>query len=227
MKKTLYFLFLILFLVSCKDNPGEPKDTPPEVPQTNTLEVPSNAPLPVTAYATNMNSLLTMGSTWLTTSATVTADFENGAWVWKVDKGGVHAELYATPGLTGVVWELYLDGTAVGTPLSFDDWMAVSGTTSIDGLEGNLLFYNVNSTDVLAKVDWETDTQESQTTTVNATINSVVHTYVYVSNPDTSGSLTAYNNGYKSFEASWGADGSGAYTVYNPQDGTVIDAGSW
>ena len=231
LKHVVVISLLALIFSSCSSNsPNSPEDQnkPPAIPSTSNLKVtvPQNAPAELQLGAQTANALLTFGlNTWLNSIANTQPSGGNGNWQWTVTAQGITVTLKAVEGSDGSVsWTLTLNGTDPQTGDTYNNWVAMTGTTSADGKSGSFTIYEENSTTVAVTATWSTNEAGTTTVTIETPDGD---SWAITSNADGSGTMVIKENGKKTYEASWNSASAGTWTSYNPETGEQTGSGSW
>lgn len=221
-----------LLLSSCKNNgssslnPLEQGQNAPKLPTADrfTLKVPANAPTEVQLIGQTVNAMVSIGFAYLNAAATQEPTGSNGTWEWKATSQGLTVTIKATydEAEKVVSWSVTIDGTDQQSGQTFNNWVAMNGTSDMEGASGHIYIYSPNSTTVASEVTWTTNNDELQ-----FTITSEGTTWQAVVKSDGSGSITTMTNGKKTFEASWDASGAGTWASYDPTTGEQTGSGSW
>lgn len=100
----------------------------------------------------------------------------------------------------------------------------LEGKESITEIKnGELSFKGFNESDAELNYEWI----ESDTGVLVFKIYSFYNTIEITKNPDNSGSLNIYSQGFKNADYTWNASGtSGTYATYDAQ-GNLVDSGNW
>lgn len=206
------------------NNPNGSNNTPPTIPNLTaiTISVPSNAPANIKGMILAANSITGLGYVYINAVAGNQPIFDNGTWTWILN-GSLTITLIASENSDGSVsWELILDGTETTSNTVLSNWTAMTGNSSQDGMSGNWVIYNLNSTQAAGNATWQTDSQGN--VTVKLTTDALVVNAK--GNSDGSGEIVIFQNSIKIYEASWTADG-GSWVAYDPSTGEKTDEGVW
>ncbi len=222
-------VLLVLVLAACSgNNPSSPEnDNVPELPDLNKLRinVPQGAPPQVQGIALAVNSFISMGYGWLGPAYGKSPTGSDGTYEWKVTDRTLTITVRAVVQSDGSAkWTVTLNGTDPTTGETFNNWVAVSGSTDAKSKTGQFTIYEPNTTNVAAQINWTEDDKGNLNITMST---SEGQTWRVTSKADGSGSLVVEENGKKTFEASWTSDGSGTWASYNPDTGEQIGSGSW
>ncbi|MGE5400611.1 MAG: hypothetical protein ACM3S2_09420 [Ignavibacteriales bacterium] len=225
---------LLIFAAGCskKDsNPSSPADTgtqtPPPVPNVIFNGPVSSSQNPmlmlVNGYVKSMNLFLNYSSLF----ANVQATYDNGIWSRKFLNGTLTMTLNATPQQDGsFLWKLTVSGTS--DSVSYNNWLALEGTTSADGKTGNWKLFANNSQLLQGEYAWKQNPDGSLTGSVNAFDNSgkLITRTELTNNSDKTGQVLFYLGQTLSFKALWDANGGGQWWQYG-LDGNPLHQGTW
>lgn len=223
----LFPILLLIFVVGCFENnsPTQPNNTPPTPVQLAEVSGPnsSNAPSEITTQISAMNAASGYWRNMFSwTSAANSAQVgDTFTWTRTFNQLTITATAIYIDNNT-VKWTVILNGSQA--KLTFDNWIAITGTASVDGQSGNFQFYKINSTEIQYKYSWSTDSEGNWTVIFEDLTES--EKIVIVNNSDGSGTFGKYENGVIEFEATWDADGTGSWIKFN-DDGSEKKSGSW
>lgn len=211
------------------DSGTNPEQEPlPTIPSqaTFTVQVPTNAPPQVKGYVLSINNLVNAGFTWITAAANHQPSGSGGQYEWKATVYGVSVSLKAVVNRTTseVQWTLTLDGTDQISGTTYNNWVAMTGTTDLQAKNGQVTLYEINTSDVAGQLAWTT--RDNGERTINATSPDGSSWAVNLAS-DGSGSLVVMQYGNKVFEASWDSNGAGTWASYDPFTGQQTGSGSW
>ena len=219
-------LFALMTVYACSNqSPNSPdNEAPPTLPDLSTLSItlPQNAPADIQAMIFAANSLTGTGYAYLNAVTDTQPTHANGQWVWKYNNGSLTITLTATVSADSVHWQLQLDGTETASNTQFNNWTVMTGASSLDGKNGTLVIYNINSTQVAGNATWQTDDQDNLTVNLTADVIAVEAS----GNQNGSGNMTIQQSGVKIYEATWTSTG-GSWTSYDPATGQQKDSGTW
>lgn len=224
--KAMFFL-TVLAISACSNNPSSPNGdnaTPPTLPDLSNLSIalPQNAPADIQLMIFAANSLTGTGMAYLNFVTATQPTLVDGKWVWQYSKDGLTITLTATEQSDSLDWQLTLDGTEPSSGTQFNNWTAMTGTSTADGLNGYLTIYEVNSANAAGNATWTADAQGNANIDLTAGDLQVQGT----GNADASGSLVVFQAGVKIFESSWTSAG-GSWTSYDPTTGAPVDSDTW
>ena len=231
LKSVGVLLFFAALIAGCSKSSSTGSATKPEL-KTQTFAGP-------TTTSDSLGALLAQGYAGginldeaLFTSYMVGSGTQNGnSWAW-TDKS-LDGKLTitwsgTTQGDGSYSWSLVFNGTT--DTATYNNWTALKGSTSADGKTGNWTVYNTNSTKPAVQFTWSTgsdgtltgDVKEFETdgTTQIAEIKVIDHS-------DKSGEVDFYTGTALTFKATWIANGSGQWTMWNDTGATVISSGTW
>jgi hypothetical protein len=225
----VFSLCALLAFTACSinspNNPNDSNNTPPAIPSLAalTIRVPQNAPTNIQGMVIAANSITGLGYAYINAVTNSQPAFDNGEWTWKYNNGSLAITLIASSNSDGSVnWQLVLDGTETTTNTVFSNWTAMTGTSSQDGMSGNWVINNLNSTEAAGNATWQTDSQGN--VTVKLTTDALV--VDAKGNTDGSGEIIIVQNDKKIYEATWTASG-GTWIAYDPSTGQKTGEGSW
>ena len=231
MRKTRWISVLLvtgLIVAGCGDkskNPTEPEKEQTAVPEVVVVKGPTsqNAP-PQVKMATNMMSnMANLGHSFLAAVQSTQGTKTGDSYVWTYTEGQATVTFISTPTGDGINWEVKLNG--VYGDVQVQNFVYLKGFSSSDGKSGWWEGYDLDTGEKAIRYEWTTDNQG----TVHATLTTYGDSpakFEVVNNKDGSGSLVVYQNGVKTLQATWQANGSGTYTVWD-EDGNVVDQGNW
>ena len=224
---TLLLLVAVLSgIIGCLEkNANNPENAVPEIPQLVLFRGPSSSAVPEALKNSieEFNAKMATGYTYLSI-ATISSPNENdNHYVWQVSAGGFTAEIEAIKEDENTVsWTVTISGSDGSH--SYDNWVALQGTSNMEGTEGSWHIFAENSTNELGVFSWSVDDSGVKTGTFQATGEN--YTYEIINNPDGSGSFIKREGTVKVYEAVWDASGKGSWTLWDTQ-GNVQDSGSW
>ena len=222
-------ILAVVGLVACSSSsPTETEqDKAPDLPDLNKLKVtvPQGAPPQVQGIALAANGFIAAGYGWIGQASSTNPTGSGGSYQWSVTQNGLTLTIKADVQSDGSVkWTVTLNGTDPNSGTTYNNWVALSGSTDAEGKNGQFTIYEENSTNVAAQITWSEDSNGNRTITMSS---SEGLTWKIVANADGSGSVVTEENGKKTFEASWTANGSGTWASYDPQTGQQTGSGSW
>ncbi len=231
MKTYRYLSFLLLITLfgslGCFDqqNPNDPENTIPEIPELILFRGPvaQAAPEALQNSIDEFNSHMATGYTYLSIATISSPNSSDNHYVWEVSAGGFTATIEATKTDDGSVdWVVTINGSDGN--LSYDNWVAMRGTSNIEGTNGEWHIFAENSTDEVGVFTWQVLDNGVKIGTF--TINEPSIIYEVINNADGSGSFIKKEGGVKVYEAVWDAAGNGSWTLWDLQ-GNVVDSGNW
>jgi hypothetical protein len=224
-----------LCLSSCKEAPTPPpvKLTPPSLPSTAAIQVslPVNAPAQVrdsyNEIYSSMNGVLRLYENIIKDNRS-TRRYSLWTWTSVSPFGMITLEADALAGDSSV-WKIYYNG------LNLNNWISATGKVSLDSKFGAWQFYMPNSTVLNGSFNWLKNDRNVLTITATrfydaSPFDDLPSTYIdskLSGQPDNSGSLAAFDQGVKIFEAIWDAAGAGWWAAYNSITGKQTAGGSW
>ena len=205
------------------DSGTTPEPAPPKVPQPLQVSVPSKAPLAVKSWTNQLTSFLLTSNGYLTLLQTGTPVQEGDFWVWNLQVQQLNVVVKAKfLDNNQVSWQVIFNGSTDST--TYSNWTAVQGTTSADGNEGTLLFFETNTTTLSATLTWTRHPDNRLVITYTVASTGMVFTYVEMTNGTTE--LKATDSlGRVRFQSQWTATG-GWWKEFD-ENGNVIDEGNW
>ncbi|HTP79090.1 MAG TPA: hypothetical protein VMM57_01660 [Bacteroidota bacterium] len=241
MKRSILYGFTVLAIAVCSSgcsknssSPTSSTGTAPGIPSVTfvgptTTSTDTYAEL-TTSYALSANAY---SSAFFAGFAAGSAKDNGGVWTWTVTANGVTVTFTATKQSDGsYAWKWSVNGTETGSGVTYNNWTFLNGTSSADGKSGEWKVYNDNATTLAADYVWAAGVNGSVTSetgtlsTYDATGSSVTAKLIVINRSDKTGEVDVYNNAVLVFKATWVANGSGQWTVYN-SEGTQTGTGSW
>ncbi|MGC8594563.1 MAG: hypothetical protein ACP5US_00665 [Candidatus Kryptoniota bacterium] len=150
-------------------------------------------------------------------------------WTWTVtEPPSLTATFTAAQQSDGsFVWKLVLNGKSSSDTVTYNNWIALQGTSSADGKSGDWKVYKPNTTNLSGEFIWSTDNTGKLTGTMRSYSDTgTLDEYItIVNNPDGSGEIDEYNGNALVFKAVWTSSGSGTWWTYN--NGTLTGTGTW
>lgn len=217
-KAMLLFLSLVFILgvfAGCeKKTPTEPDATAPTIPApqfsspsaTDTSQCNQMAYI----YVQMANSMSLYGTIF-----TGQTPQQNGdTWTWQFTQGTLTMRVVATKQSSGgYQWQVILNGTDSQDGTTYNNWVALQGTSSADGKSGSWTIYEDNSTVTAAQFLWETSSAGVLTGTFTVYEQGVQsYRVVVVRNANGSGTVThsIFSSGQwmTQFTANWAAQGA-------------------
>lgn len=231
MKKAI-FLWLITLLcsiltLSCfeKFNPSESQESIPEIPQLLIFKGPNstNAPQDLHESLKEFNNRVSTGFTYLSIATIKKPKVEGHKATWNVSAGGFTSLIIAEKSDDETVhWTISVNGSDTNT--SYDNWVAMEGTSNMDGTSGLWHVFEENSTVEIGIYRWKvSDNNQKEGSFSN---NNVTITHKVVNLPDQSGNFYKKENDKKVYEAIWDKSGAGSWQKWDPV-GNVADSGGW
>ncbi len=226
-KFAIVFLALLVVSVGCLDrnNPNDPQNAAPEIPQLILFHGPSGNGVPEALQNSieEFNANMATGYTYLSIATITSPDANDNRYVWQVSAGGFTAVIEAVKQEDDTVeWTVTISGSDANH--SYDNWVALRGTSNMEGTEGEWHIFEENSTNEVGVFVWSVDDHGVKHGQFTAHSGDVV--YEITNNPDGSGSFVKKVNGVKVYEAIWDASGAGSWTSWDT-NGNVIDSGNW
>jgi hypothetical protein len=226
--RILLFILFAAILTNCsKDESTKSNSTPPSLPQPITLTAPNsvNAPAEVKNGSSTINSYSNTVAIYIQLLGQTNPAFDGKKFIWSYSFSGATVEVTAQrTGKDVVEWAVSINGAATsGT--TYNDWTAVSGTTSEDGKSQTWHLYQTNSATEIVQVAWQTDANAVLTAMLQypAPISEKLQV---INRPDSSGSYTKRLSNIVTYDALWKADGSGSYQEWDA-NGNLIAEGTW
>lgn len=228
----LSFLIMAFLAAGCSkkdDNPSAPQqiaNTPPAIPEV-TIKGPasaSNDPMLqlVKDYFTGLNPFMNYSNMF----RNVPAALEDSTWVRRYLNGSITATLTAKRLDDGsYVWRLTFSGT--NDTVTYNNWLALEGTSSADGKTGTWKAYRYNTNMMQGDYSWRRNDDGSITAVVRQYRNGNVYSrFEFLENSDHSGQVLVYFSGNLAFKASWQTNGSGQWWMYD-SFGNIRHQGNW
>jgi len=136
--------------------------------------------------------------------------------IWSWSYGGITVYLKFWETLTHYYWRYMWHGTFEQEV--YDNWIWYAANQSKDGTQGQLIWYDDNTTTPLLTWEW---TYLGGIYTLTYTFDGIDQLIITV-NADGSGSLEYYDNGTLELRIIWYAAGNGAWWTYDP-----VANGTW
>ncbi|RMG67086.1 MAG: hypothetical protein D6715_05470 [Calditrichaeota bacterium] len=221
-------LLALLVWMGCSgdgnNNSGtQPEPSPPKVPEPLQVSVPAKAPLAVKSWSNQLTNFLLTSNGYLTLLQTGHPVQQGEFWVWNLQVQQLSVVVKAKIlDNNQVSWQVIFNGSSDST--TYNNWTAVQGTTSVDGSEGTLQFFETNTTTLAATLSWTRHPDGRLEITYTIASTGMVFTYVEMSSGTTE--LKATDSlGRVRFQAQWTATG-GWWKEFD-ENGNVIDQGNW
>jgi hypothetical protein len=236
-------LFLFTFAVAMAlVAAGCSKSSSPTSPQTSSAPT---FPL-VTIKGPNTNSTNTYAQTTKATCASVSAlttpaflgalitvnpTQSGNTWTWTATEATLSITSTATKQSDGsYTWSATLNGIDPSDSVHYNNWVALTGSSSADGKSGDFKSYNVNATTLEGDFIWSTNASGVLTATLqsySSNGSTVTGKLVITNNPDNSGELDEYTGTVLVFKSTWVAAGTGSWWTYDSGTGTQTGTGTW
>jgi hypothetical protein len=224
-----FALSLLAAGCSKKSSPTSPQtSTPPTFP-TVTLKGPNTSSTDTYAVKTKtdiagLNG--TVASPEISLILSVTPVHNGNTWTWTLIEGAATITATATTQPDGSnLWTAKINGTIPGDTVTYNNWTAISGTSSADGKSGNFNTYNVNDTTVAGTAVWTTNSSGQLLATLSLFSQGVLTgKSIVTNNADGSGELDEYAGSTLVFKSTWVNAGSGTWWTYS---NTGTQSGTW
>ncbi len=224
---------VVLLVAGCNKNSTNPTGptTQPSFPSV-TLKGPNTNSTEAHAVETktNISALNTMTSpTYLAALILITPTQNGNVWTWAFTQGTLTLTATATTQTDGSnAWSVKLNGKDPSTDSTYNNWIAVTGTSSADGKSGDFKTYNINSTVLAGEIVWSTDASNKLTATFTAYTNGTASgKSIVTNNADGSGELDSYVGTILVFKSTWVAAGTGTWWTYDATTGNQTGTGTW
>ncbi len=150
-------------------------------------------------------------------------------WTWTSVQGTLTLTTSATKQNDGsYAWSVKLNGTDPFTDSTYNNWVAITGTSTSDNKTGNFNTYNPNTTVLLGNVAWSTGADSVLTATLTSYNNgTLTGKGVVVNNPNSTGELDLYTGTVLTYKSIWKADGTGTWYTYDATTGNQTGTGTW
>lgn len=215
-----------------KQTPAEVKPVPPKLPAASTVSInlPQNAAALVRSFYDDVYASMNAVLKHYENVKNQVPAYRNPIWTWTYNAAGFHITLEAVAlPADSSSWKILVSGNALS------NWISATGKAAADGKFGAWKFYMPNSTVLKGSFNWLKNDQKvlriEATRFYDASpFDDLPGTYIdskLVGQPDNSGSVQAFDQGVKIFEAMWGAAGAGWWAAYNSITGKQIEGGSW
>ena len=193
-------------------------------PNTNSTDTYAQT---VKAYATSVSQLTT--PSFLGAIITVSPTQSGNTWTWAGTEGNFTVTATATQQTDGsLTWSATLNGTDPSSGTTYNNFVAMTGSSSADGKSGDFKSYVDNTTTLDGDFAWSTNASGALTATLQSYTNgSVTNKITIVNSSDGSGELDAYSGTVLTFKATWVANGSGTWWTYDSGTGTQTGTGTW
>ncbi len=235
-KLSLFVLGLALVLVAAgcskKSSPTAPQATTPPTFPTVTLKGPQTTSTDTFAVKTrsdiaNLNATVT--SPYIGLLLLVTPVHNGNTWTWTVTEGTLAISATATTQSDSTnAWTAKINGTVPGDTVAYNNWTAISGTSSADGKSGSFNTYNPNSTTLAGMAVWTTSSTGQLVATFSVFSQGImVGKSIVTNNADNSGELDEYEGTTLVFKSTWVAAGSGTWWTYDSNTGVQTRTGTW
>jgi hypothetical protein len=166
--------------------------------------------------------------TYVALLTTVNPTQSGDTWTWSLVQGTLTVTTTATKQNDGsYMWSVKLNGTDPYTDSTYNNWVAITGTSTSDKKSGNFNTYARNTTVVIGNVVWSTDANGKLTATFTSYGNGLsTGKGVVVNNSDDSGELDLYTGSVVTYKSTWVASGAGTWWTYD-STGTQTGTGTW
>jgi hypothetical protein len=229
--RSFTFLFLAAALLAgCSKDDNSPSQTQPSPPSLPSVvfkgpsSTSNNAGLiALQTYIANANSLAIS----IVPFAFVTPVYADGSWKWTLVNKTLTMALTAVPQVDNSnAWTLYFDGVDPADSVRYNHWLAVQGTTSADGKNGNGKAFAANTTVITNGFNWVTTNNVLTGTLTPYVSGAVSGQTVIINNPDNSGEFRMYMGSVLIYKAAWQSNGSGTWWSYD-LNGVQTGTGGW
>ncbi len=177
-------------------------------------------------YANAMNALMSPAAAF----SGQTAVNAGNTYTWTYTAGTLTETFTAIrQGDGSYTWSWTLSGVE-GTHNYGSGWTFWTGTTSADGKSGSWTFYEFGTTGKVADLVYTTNASNVLTGTWQTydTSSVVTSKLVLTNNADNSGEINAYSDAtHLYYKATWLANGTGSWWIYNSDGVTVASQGTW
>ncbi len=227
-RKWGFRLFLLLFLLgvfscstSTKNEDIVAQPTPPALPLSVVMEIPTNAPDKISTPTDVVNEFLIQYQAYYQILKNTAPRFKGTFWLWTLHVQGITVRIIAIPQEDkSVTWQVFWNGSD-GNNL-YEDWLAMQGVTMDDGRHTEWTIFTTNSDEVAAEYNWDVDHSEN----IFLTYTSGDLKIDMVNNTNKSGSLKRYVQTLLNLESGWNENGSGWWKEYD-NDGNLSAEGTW
>ncbi len=229
------FLTAAVILYGCSKSSSTtnpPSSTAPTIPSV-TFSGPTTTSSDQYAQMTKSYALMFNGlSSYFTAYQGLHAAQNGNTWSWTYSNPATNftGTLTVTQQSSGgYSWKLVLNGKESATDtVTYNNWTAMTGTTSSDGKSGSWTIYNENTAIIAALYTWSTSSSGTLTGTLKSYSNTgtLEATITVTNNPDKSGEVDIYSGTTLVFKATWIANGSGQWWTYD-NSGTQTGTGTW
>ena len=239
--RTRLFLFTIGLAIALVAGGCNKKSSSPTSPQTTTPTFPL-----VTIKGPNTNSTDVYAQTTKATCSSVSAlttpaflgalitvnPTQNGnTWTWTATEGTLSITSTATKQSDGsYTWSATLNGMDPQDSVVYNNWVALTGSSSADGKSGDFKSYNINVTTLEGDFIWTTNASGVLTATLQSYSSNgttVTGKIVITNNTDNSGELDEYTGTVLVFKSTWVTAGSGTWWTYDQSSGAQTGTGTW
>ncbi len=227
-KVLIFPLTVALFLIGCsKDEPTKSNNKPPSLPTLITLSGPTSAQAPV-EIGTGINTFNAYQSTallYLQVVALSDPVVNGNTYTWYSTFTGATVTITAVRSAKNTVdWAVVINGTTT-TGTAYNNWTAVTGTTTEDNKSQAWKLYQPNSTTLLLQASWVVDANNVITAILEYPAP-ILEKQQVIDRPDGSGSCTKWKGTVKVYEAIWVANGTGSYKQWDA-NGNLLAEGTW
>ena len=221
----LILVVAVAFSGCLQKNPAGSGSATPQFPTFVNFQGPTSANVPAELqnYINMFNSHTGLAFSYLTFARLQSPHVDGNTTTWTITSGNLVATITAVKDGDSANWTFQLNGTDQSGN-TYDHWVMMSGTSSMDGKSGTMHIFNEKSEEI-ALFEWSEDAagKKDATLTIYGSPNSE---YTIVNNPDHSGSVDTFNGSAKVYHAVWAANGSGSWEKYDAS-GNVTDSGNW
>lgn len=239
--RTRLFLLTIGIVIALVAAGCNKKSSSPTAPQTTAPTFPL-----VTIKGPNTNSTDQYAQTTKATCASVSAlttpaflgalitvnpTQSGNTWTWSATEGTLTITSTATKQSDGsYTWSAKLNGMNPSDSVTYNNWVALTGSSSADGKSGDFKSYVVNATTLEGDFTWTTNASGVLTATLQSYSSdgsTVTGKLVITNNSDNSGELDVYTGTVLTFKSTWVAAGSGTWWTYSVTTGAQTGTGTW
>ncbi len=228
LKIPIFLVTVALLLMECsKDEPTKSNPKPPALPTAVTLSGPTSSQAPV-EIGTGINTFNAYQGTallYLQVVGLSEPEVSGNAYVWNSTFSGATVTITAVRSAKNTVdWTVVINGTTT-TGTAYNNWTAVTGTTTEDNKSQAWKLYQPNSSTLLLQASWVIDANNVITAILEYPAP-ISEKQQVIDRPDGSGSYAKWKGTVKVYEAIWVANGTGSYQQWDA-NGNLISEGSW
>ncbi len=224
---------LLLTAAGCSKNssPTSPQSTTPPTFPTVTLKGPNTNSSDTFAVRTKSDIAdlnASVSSPYIALLLSVTPVHTGNTWTWTIAEGTFSISASATTQSGGSnAWTVTMNGTAPGDTIAYNNWTAITGTSSADGKNGSFDTHVPNATTIAGTAVWTTSSNGQLVATLSVFSQSILAAKsIVTNNADGSGELDEFEGTIPAFKSTWVAAGSGTWWTYDSH-GTQTSTGNW